>query len=69
MNEYTPWIEKGQTELEYWKQKYIDSRAELFLAAAAYRGLKCLYTGEMCCALPWEDNVPIESIAPQGDKK
>lgn len=29
MNEYTPWVEKGQTELEYFKERFIQTRVEL----------------------------------------
>lgn len=29
MNAYTPWVEKGQTELEYFKERFINARVEL----------------------------------------
>lgn len=28
MNEYTPWIEKGMTELEYFKYRYLEMSKE-----------------------------------------
>lgn len=38
-NEYTPWLELGLTELEYFKHRYLEARAEthaLLTAADAY---------------------------------
>jgi hypothetical protein len=29
MNEYTPWIEKGMTELDYFKDRYLDTVMKL----------------------------------------
>lgn len=28
MNEYTPWVEKGMTELEYFKYRYLEMYTE-----------------------------------------
>ena len=37
MNQYTPWVEMELTEVEYWKQRYIESRAEHAREIRQYR--------------------------------
>lgn len=42
MNEYTPWIELGITETEYWRNKYLEERQinhELETDAGRWRAL------------------------------
>jgi hypothetical protein len=49
MNEYAPWIEKGMTELEYFKDRYLDAVIKLEDAVTVIEHLGCVYgIGKSC---------------------
>lgn len=41
-NEYTPWVELGMTELEYFKMRYLESQQDVARLSGALREIAAL---------------------------
>lgn len=47
MNEYCPWEELGLTEVEYWKQRYIEAQKSLVDYETDWLKMRKYYDGAM----------------------
>ncbi|TXH44289.1 MAG: hypothetical protein E6Q97_32965 [Desulfurellales bacterium] len=50
MNQYTPWIERGQTELEYFKERYLEARKKAQVLVEALKKMREFNCG--CADIP-----------------